>query len=295
MRFYENYTITVTNEANQTLVLKGANPDNYGLTEVEGVEATEYKQNINTNGNLPGGSLSSTKVMPRTIDLSFTILRNANEQSNRLYFEKFFNPYENLTLTVSRLNVSRRIVCRVDGRPRIEQAWLQAHQTCSVSLVALQPFFMDTTDFGRDLATTTGMFAPPFLMNADSGQVMGILQSANIATLKNDGDLDVGFVVRFVAIDNVENVTIYNARTGDYVTVMDTMSQGNVITISTMDGNKTVSKRVGAITTNIINKIDRSSTFFKIGVGTNLIGYTADTGETALHVWVDYTPLYYGV
>jgi hypothetical protein len=60
MNQIENFVVTIKNNQNQQVVLEGANPAYFGLTAVDGIEATQYTQSINTNGNLFGGTLTGT-------------------------------------------------------------------------------------------------------------------------------------------------------------------------------------------------------------------------------------------
>jgi len=290
-----NFTITIANTNNQSIILEGSRPQNFGLTAVDGLEATGYTQNININSNFPGGTLAGTQISPRQININFNLIKNDREQENRLYLERFFKPTQEFDVIVTRQSVTRHIKCYLQ-KLTIKQTHLYATQYVTLSLVAPNPFFMDMSDYGRDIASVTGMFAPPFLMNATTGQIMGTIKNENLTTIENGGDMEVGLTARFVAKDTVHNIKLYNARSEtDYVRVIDIMTAGNIITISTMDGHKRITKTAAGIDSNIINKLDRSSNFFKIKPGVNVIGFEADEGANVLEVWLHYTPLYYGI
>lgn len=295
MQAIENYTVTVANTLNQSIELEGSNPTHFGLTGVEGISTSQYTQNITTNSTYFGGTLNSTQILPRQMALEFDIIKNDTEQANRLYIEHFFNPLEDLDIIVSRLDTTRHIIARVNSF-EIDQAYVQAIQHVTVDLTAPQPFFMDMSDYGRDIANAVGKFAPPYLMNATTGQIMGTLATNYLTEINNRGDVAVGLIARFVATDDVTNIKLFNARSEDeYVRVVDSIANGDVITISMVDGNKSIKKTVGGTTTNILHKLDRSSNFFKIQQGANVIGYDAETNKQALQVWIYYTPLYYGI
>jgi len=295
MQAIENYTITVINTSGNSIKLEGASPTNFGLTGVEGIAAAAYTQNITTNSTYFGGTLNSTQIMPRDISLDFDIIKNNREQANRLYIEHFFNPLEDLDIIVSRLDTTRHILARVKSF-QIEQSYLQSVQHVNLDLTAPQPFFMDMSNYGKDIASATGQFAPPYLMNATTGQIMGVINTEYLTEINNRGDIAVGLTANFVARDNVSNIKLFNARqTDEYVRVIDTMANGDKIVLSMVDGNKSIKKTSDGITSNILHKLDRSSNFFKIQQGVNVIGFDAETNKNALEVWIYYTPLYYGI
>jgi hypothetical protein len=219
--------------------------------------------------------------------------------------ERFLSPLQDFDVIISRLDVSRHIRARIAAF-NINQEYLQASQYCKLTMTAPNPFLLDMSDFGKDIASVSPQFAPPFLMNTTTGQIMGIIKNGNLTTITNNGDLGVGFSARFVAKDNVSNIVLYDARgstldplSGNYIRVIETMVAGDVINISMMDGAKSITKTttVGdeVSTTNIVNKLDRASSFFKIKQGINVVGYQAETGQNALEVRLYYTPLYFGI
>jgi hypothetical protein len=305
MNQIENFVVTIKNSKNQEVILEGANPVNFGLIAIDGIDATQYTQSINTNGATFGGTLTGTKLSPRQLSFEFALMKNQNEQANRLFLERFLSPLQEFDVVISRLDTSRHIKARVSAF-NVSQEFLQASQYCKLTMVAPNPFLMDMSDFGKDIASVDPQFAPPFLMNATTGQIMGIIKNDNLTTIINNGDLDVGFSARFVAKDNVSDIVLYDARnstldplSGSFIRVIETMQSGDIINISMMDGAKSITKTttVGEQVSilNIINRLDRASSFFKIKQGANVIGYQAETGQNALEVRLYYTPLYFGV
>jgi hypothetical protein len=90
----------------------------------------------------------------------------------------------------------------------------------------------------------------------------------------------------------VENPTITNLTTGEYLTLNTTMQPGDVVTIGRSAENVvTATLNRGGVERNIFGKLDEGGTFYKIAPGDNLL----TVNSVRLRVELSFKALYSGV
>lgn len=164
--------------------------------------------------------------------------------------------------------------------------------TLTVTFLFPNPYLKSYEDFGKDIASITGMVAFPYLCSVmegvPNGITGGIYNFARQVILENDGDVETYCRAVFVARGTVKNpkLTIGNSN----VRVIDVMQAGDVIEID-FDKNPPTVKKNGY---NIIGKCDRKSDFdtMILGIGDTEIQFDADDGTNLLQVSIYYNKLY---
>ena len=91
------------------------------------------------------------------------------------------------------------------------------------------------------------------------------------------------------------NPTVYNADTGEYMQIQGEILNGDIVTITTKTGNKTVMLEREGVTTNIINRLVSGSTWLTLYEGENNFYLRASEGLTNLKVKIIHTNAYLGV
>ena len=126
-----------------------------------------------------------------------------------------------------------------------------------------------------------------------SGQISIIIQ--------NDGD-ETGFTIRIEASsdETVPEIaaytpTIYNADTGEYLQIKGEILKGDVITITTKTGNKTVTLTRNGVDSNIINRLVSGSTWLSLREGKNTFHVQAVRGVKNLKVTLMHRNAFLGV
>ena len=102
---------------------------------------------------------------------------------------------------------------------------------------------------------------------------IGIYNTQDIMTINNSGD-EVGFTLE-ISGGPAKNPTIYNALTNEYMQISGDIQKGDVITITTKTGNKTVTLEREGVVTNIINRLVSGSTWLNLKTGENKFYVTA--------------------
>ena len=106
--------------------------------------------------------------------------------------------------------------------------------------------------------------------------------------LDNDGDAQAYCKAVLIARGAVANPKLIAG--GSYVRVLTTLAQGDVLVV---DGK---TKTITLNGENASNRIDKKSSFEGIvfALGTNTVGFTADSGSNLLDVYVYYNKRYMG-
>lgn len=122
---------------------------------------------------------------------------------------------------------------------------------------------------------------------------IGIYNTQDMMTINNSGD-EVGFTLE-ISGGPAKNPTIYNALTDEYMQIAGDIQKGDVITITTKTGNKTVLLEREGVVTNIINRLVSGSTWLNLKAGENKFYVRASDGLNNLKVCLIHRNAYLGV
>ena len=115
-----------------------------------------------------------------------------------------------------------------------------------------------------------------------------------IGNVRNDSAVPMGLTVTFRATGTVVNPSLYDINRYELMQINTTMHAGDVIMITTGDGNKRVKLFSGGVTSNISNLMQYPPKWLKAYQGDNLFRYNAASGIDALSVSILSTPAYWG-
>lgn len=245
----------------------------------EGFEeiTTEYETVQNATGN---GTIVVGEHMPeRAMHIIARVERSIIEQTLR-----YFQRTKRLVMVVG----SRKINVEVEKASILRGASLHTILFLELNLVAHDPFFYDVSDFGKNIAGIIPSFGFPWTYSPDNPVHFGYREFSDKTIFENDGDSKVGVKFKIEATGDVANVKVENLRTGQFVKVNHRLKQGDILEISTVEGEKYI-KLNGK---DIFNEIDRLSDFFYLDIGDNFLQYSADSGATEMNVYLYYVPKY---
>ena len=256
----------------------------FKIRAYEGFEASDYQIGYKQNAQIDSATITSKKVEPREITIEAECTDTSKDKVLR-----FFNPKMTGKLIVELNNNKRWINYEVKSL-KIKQESLYEPIHFIVTLFCAQPFFMDMSDFGKDIAASVPLFAFPFVWKVKRDYVISYRQFSTNFMIVNGGDVFTGMKVDFIARDVVRNPKLF-LQDGSFIRVLVEMREGDTLTINTNPGSKSIYFNGQ----NITNKMDRMSNFIGLKVGENVLTYTADQGYLHLIVRLFYTPMYLGV
>lgn len=261
-----------------------------GLSEIESDDYTYdgYRQD--------GETYVNSALKNRKIDIQFTIMANSIEDliRKRRSVTKLFNPkIGEGELIYTYRGMTRKISC-VASKLLMDVKSRKTHSKAQLTLTAYDPYFYDLSEIKVNVATWRNAFKFPLTI-PKSGMIFGYKEPSLIANIINNGDVECGLTIEFLAKGTVKNPSLLNINTQEYIKVNRTMVAGERITISTGYNNKKIVSELDGITTNIMNYLDLNSTFLQLEVGGNLFRYDADDNLSQLEVNIRYTQRYLGV
>lgn len=259
------------------------------VIDIKGIEASSYT--INTIASEQDGStITSVKVQPREITITGDIEKNENELINRDYLIRFFHPKQVGEMFIKRNNIDRKIQYRVSSL-NFDTNKMYERIKFTLNLESTEePYFSDAKNRGNYLTLISPQFTFPLVINPT--KIMGYKTFKPVMPLVNDGDKETGIEIIAVAkrgkVDNLKFILNNN----QYIKLNNvTLNQWDELRINTNPRKKSV--RLNG--ENIINKIDRNSTFFSLKIGKNILKYECDNGSTNVDINVLFYRKYLGV
>ena len=260
------------------------------IIDIEGIEASSYT--INTiSSEQDGAIVTSTKIEPREITVTGDIEKNENETANRDKLIRFFNPKTTGEFYIVRNNIERKIQYRVSSLDFTTNKLYEYIQFTLVLESTEDPYFEDAKNRGNNLTLISPQFTFPLVIMQDRKKIMGYKVYKPYMPLVNDGDKETGLEIVITASrGQMKNIKL-TLNDNEYMQVNVTLNQWDVLTINTNPRKKSVT--LNGI--NIINKIDRNSTFFSIGIGKSILKYECDDGATNIDINVKFYRKFLGV
>lgn len=267
------------------------NGSDWKLLEIDGFGEFENDINVVDKAVGDGGIITSSRIgtKDRTI-VAKSINKHLNDVLRR-EADSFFNPKLTYKVYLTYMGITRW----AEGslyKYHLPNGNIHRTMTLSVTFLFPNPYLKSFEDFGKDIASITPMIGFPYICNISPGMpegiTGGIYNFARQVVLENDGAVETYCRAVFVAKGNVTNPALI---IGDnYVKVLDTMQEGDVIEMDFTNSPPTVKKNGK----NIIGKCDRKSSFdaMILNKGDTTIQFDADNGTNLLQVSIYYNKLY---
>ena len=244
----------------------------------------EITMNSNAFGN--GAQKSGERLGPkdRTV-LAQVSDRNMNEilRERARDFFKFQHEYRIYATYMGTTRWCEGSLCKIQlSEDNVyKPVRLQFTITCG------DPLFRSVDNFGKDIAEIIPMIGFPYICTS-KGRVTGVYNFEKEVEVYNDGDVDTFCKAIFRANGDITNPKLI--VNGKYVRILSTMVKGDVIELDFTTERPRVTKNG----VNIIGSTDRTSKLseMELKIGNNVIGYSADDGDSAMEVSIYYNKLY---
>lgn len=263
----------------------------YTITEFQGLNPPNATINTNTTATLDGGIFNSAKLQMRSINVAFAIEENAEE--NRLAVYKVVQTKLPLRIYYQ----SDYLDVFIDGYVEsVNIGYFDKKQVVTVSVLCPFPYFKGAQEVINELSAVIKKFHFPFASTAAGELVFGEIDPITSLEVDNAGSVQTGLTFELYAKKAVSNPKIYNYETNEFLEVNIDMQPGDLITITTGQGNKAITLLRDAVETNIFNLLSKNSTWLQLGVGGGIFVYQVGSGlVTSLVVTISHYDLYEGV
>ena len=259
------------------------------VSSVDGL-GTDYNVYTSKNSGQDGENYNGSDAKTRNIVIALDVKKpNFQTQRNRLY--AFFQPRAPGILYYYEGDESKKIAYYAEkvtpGGDDNDEV-----RTLTVSLICPDPKFYALTDQLTQLAVWQGCIRFPLQIS----EPFHVAEKANtlIGNVYNPSAVPMGLTVKFMASGTVTNPSLYDVNRRELMQISTTMHAGDVIIITTADGNKRVKLISGGVTSNINNLMAYPPKWLKAYEGDNLFRYNADEGIDSLSVTILSTQAYWG-
>lgn len=283
------FNLNVENAKGQILKLS-QNESIYQITKIDGL--TPPNANIFTTAivNTDGEHFKSSKLGMR--NLVITIRVNGDVEKNRIALYQFFKTSKSCKVYYS--NGTRNVYIEAYCESFTGDLFSQS-QELQISLICPDPYFKSVDIIVHDFSKVISGFTFPFSIE-EAGIVFSDLQTEKVTNVINNGEMATGILITMIAMkDGIENPTIYNVETGEYMRVETTLNKSDTLIINTNKGQKSITKIVNGISENAINSMSGSSTWLQLESGSHDFTYDADSFDYELKVLFEFNVQYEGV
>lgn len=260
----------------------------YDILNYEGLEATDYELEEQTNINGIGATKKRMKLLPRPISLEFDYVgREENKSRIRQELIQFFSPFRGGELVVNYLGVERKIQYEVTGF-FVNSKLLTEPLSCLLELSCMDPMFEDILQSSEQISTWVGgwkwKFKMPFRMKQRGEPRKNII---------NEGHVETPVEIEFHG--PAVNPQILNLITGEFIRIKRELTSDDILYINTAFGEKKVEIIRDGVREDAFDYLDLESKFFSLQVGDNVIEYQSENGLNPQSVQIYYYNRYIGV
>lgn len=255
----------------------------YLINKPSGIDTVQVNLSQAQGINQVGSTVESKTVQPRPVTISGIIVgedqtaRKSELMSiirpdlpGKLYADDYY------------LNV------HVTATPVIEARQKFAH--FQFSITAPYPYWQKDNTVSTPLTGVEKLFEFPW--NISRAYSFGKTMVNQFINIYNGGQLPVPFTATFFAKSEVVNPKITNVNTGETLIVNKTIAAGERVVVEVTHERTYVTSSVDG---NIRGALDLDSTFFRLGVGDNILKPEADAGMEQLEVEINFATEIVGV
>lgn len=223
-------------------------------------------------------------------NIVITIVFHGDIEKNRINLYRYFPIKKKVRLYFE--NDSRDVY--IDGYiESFECDLFELGQKAQISVICPSPYFrsIDTTII--KFANLVNLFEFPFSIDKEGIPFSELIISDT--TYNNEGDIDIGMIITLQAIQSVSNPIIYNKTTGEQFGLNYTLQEGDIVTIDTISGEKSVKLNRKGNIFNIINAVQQGSRWLQLVSGINELSYQCDEEASALQITISAVSIFEGV
>lgn len=284
------YELTLTNEQGKELRFTWLGGQ-FTIVEISGLNPPKATINTNNLALIAGAKYNSSKILMREIQLAFAVEYDAENGRKSVYkvlqtgkpvklsyksdlFDVFINGYVN----------------------NIDPSYFAMKQIITVSILCPFPYFKGAQNVVNDLSSIIAMFHFPFASVAEGELVFGKIDNLQSVSIENDGYIETGLTIEIYSRGSVTNPKIYDYISGAFFGINYSLVAGDLITITTEAGNKTVKLLREGVETNLFNYVMEGSTWLQLPAGGGEYVFEVGSGNaSSLQLVFSHYDLYEGV
>ena len=300
--------ITAVNDRGESLRIELTKPMETGflVKNIDGLGPGKATINTTEMATYDGAMYNSSRFNQRTITITFKYLNVPTIEDVRQKSYKYFPINQQITLIVETTNRTAEINGWVESN---EANIFDKAETATISIVCPDPYFKLYGSKGTEVHVFYGvdaLFEFPFENDSLTEPILefGSIQEKREQNIFYTGDAEVGMSFIMNALGEVGDVIIYNVRTREQMRILESrlvaltgekLHKGDTITITTGKGEKGITLLRDGDTYNILNVLDKGTTWLTLKKGDNLLAYSASYGAEFLEFKIENRVIYEGV
>lgn len=227
-----------------------------------------------------GQSITNTVVGTRDISIGGWIIGKTLDEikAKKKRLSAIVNPLNDVEVEQGKW----KIKCRPAANVVFSNSYVENNDTVCKFLIQLfcpNPMFESSTTYGKKLMQDEAMFKFPWVLPR-TGIVMSTRQASSIVAINNTGSAEVGCTITLQALGDVNNPEVVNLDTSEFIKIKKNLVYGEVITIKTAKGERSVVGHIGsAEDINYLDYFDFDNTWLQLPVGVSNIGYRTFDNE----------------
>lgn len=286
------FTARIENKYGESLTLSG-NEDLWQIERIEGLGPVPAQLNITSLAGLDGGRFNSSQLNTRNIVITLALKGNVEENRQRLY--RFCGTKEKCTFYFSNRN---RKVFTTGYVETDDVSLFGLGQRMQISIICPDAYFQSTAGKTQEITGIASLFTFPFSINAGEPVPFSEYAGESGISVMNTSDAETGAVIKIVCISEFLTFAITNVTKEETMIFTYGFLPGDVITIDTNRGQKSVRLLRGGQVINFFSALDiTASKFIQLAAGQNYFTFTVD-GErntTKAKVSISFNEKYRGV
>lgn len=248
--------------------------NNYAVIGIQGLTPPPTTINTSVAGNIDGSFFNSARVESR--NLVITIVLRGDIEGNRQRLYRIFPRKAPVTVYFKNKNRDVKIVGYVDT---LEGDLFVQQERIQISILCPRPYWEAIEDITHELSEIQALFEFPFSIAEDDPiEVSSVTENATYI-YDNVGDVDTGAVFTFEISGDITGLTLTNSTTGAYIGFNYTFAAGDIITLSTVQGELYARLKRNNSTINLLNYLISGSTWVKLTIGENELKYSVASGN----------------
>ena len=262
----------------------------YQVIGIDGLNPPSAIINSSAVVGRDGSKFQSSKLAERNLVITLKI--NGDVERNRLNLYRYFKSKRRHKIFYK--NRSRDVF--IEGYVEaIENNLFTSDQTMQISIICHDPYFKSVREIYSDISTVLARFTFPFAI--ENPIPFSTLERNRIVNIVNDGESNTGLIISITVSGNVSNPKIHNNNTREFFGIDIDLIEGDLVTINTHRGEKSVILTRNGVEHNIIANVSRDSTWLALEMGDNQFTYTSDTnlGEDLMQIMFKHRTIYEGV
>lgn len=298
-------SVTITNHLDESITLDLFQPELSGfiIKSIDGLGPVDADVHMTELATLDGAIDNSARLHTRNIVMSLQFIGDPLIEDTRLKTYKYFPVKRKIRFTIETDNR----LCYTEGRVEKNSVKIfDKNEGCQISILCPDPYFYSIEDTHLKFYGVDPLFEFPFSNESLTEPLIefGDVMQMSEGTIYYEGDTEVGITIEVHAVGEAEGFIVYNSGTREYMGINDDKLKalmgtgiiaGDVITIDTTRGRKSITILRNGRTTNILNALTKPIGWFKLSKGYNTFVYTATAGLTNLQFGISYKTLYEGV